>query len=115
MSEPAGRANPLVRPFVLTQGRTRSQRRDLRVETLLRRTDLEAASALLPEQQAMLDRCIEPRSVAEVAADLGLVLGVVAVIADDLVTAGYLEVHHTDPVEIELDALTRMIERVRSI
>jgi len=43
------------------------------------------------------------------------VLGVVAVIADDLITAGYLEVHHTDPVEIELDALTRMIERVRSI
>ena len=40
---------------------------------------------------------------------------VVAVIADDLITAGYLEVHHTDPVEIELDALTRMIERVRSI
>ena len=107
--------NPLVRPFVLTQGRTRSERRDLRVETLLRRTAVEAPDTLLPEQVAMLRGCAEPRSVAEVAADLGLVLGVVSVVADDLITAGYLEVHHTDPVEIELDALTRMIERVRSI
>ena len=107
--------NPLVRPFVLTRGRTRSARRDLRVETLLRSTGADVPESFLPEQLAMLRVCREPRSVAEVAAELGLVLGVVSVIADDLIHDGHLEVHHTDPVEIELDALTRMIERVRSI
>ena len=56
-------------------------------------------------------RSRSPRSPAE----LDLVLGVATIIADDLIAAGFLEVHHTDPVDIELDALTRMIERVRSI
>jgi hypothetical protein len=42
-------------------------------------------------------------------------LGVATIIAGDLLTAGLLEVHHTDPVDIELDALTRMIEKVRAI
>ena len=44
-----------------------------------------------------------------------LVVGVVAVIAGDLIATGLLDVHHTDPVEIELDMLTKMIERVRAI
>ncbi len=50
----------------------------------------------------MLAGACEPLSVAEVAAKLHLVVGVVAVIADDLIAAGLLDVHHTDPVEIEL-------------
>ena len=36
-------------------------------------------------------------------------------LADDLISAGLLDVHHTDPVEIELSMLTKMIERVRAI
>jgi len=32
-----------------------------------------------------------------------------------LVHAGYLETTYSDPVELELDALTRMIERVRAL
>jgi hypothetical protein len=43
------------------------------------------------------------------------VLGVVTVIAGDLIEAGLLQVHQTDPVEIELDALTRMLERVKNL
>jgi hypothetical protein len=63
----------------------------------------------------MLRCCTEPLSVAEVANRLGLVVGVVTVIAGDLIAADLLAVHHTDPVEIELDMLTKMIERVRAI
>ena len=33
------------------------------------------------------------------------------ILADDLISAGLLDVHHTDPVEIELSMLTKMIER----
>jgi hypothetical protein len=67
------------------------------------------------EQEELLRLCQEPQSVAEVAAKLHLVVGVVPVIAGDLIAAGLLDVHHTDPVEIELDMLTKMIERVRAI
>ena len=107
--------NDRVRPFVMTGGRVKAERRDLRVETLLQTTADADPSRLAPEQVAILRACLAPRSVAEVAATCGLVLGVVTVLAGDLVDEGKLQVHHTDPVEIELDALTRMLERVKEL
>ena len=70
---------------------------------------------LTPEQEAIVFACARPRSLAEVGAECGLVLGVVTVLAGDLIADGVLQVHHTDPVEIELDALTRMLDRVREL
>lgn len=104
-----------VRPFIMTGGRTRAERRDLRVETMLQASVDDIPFDLPSEQEELLRLCQEPQSMAEVGAKLHLVLGVVAVIAGDLIAAGYLDVHHTDPVEIELDMLTKMIERVRAI
>jgi hypothetical protein len=104
-----------VRPFIMTGGRTRAERRDLRVETMLNASVDEIPFDLPSEQEKILLLCREPQSVAEVAAKLHLVVGVVTVIAGDLIAAGLLDVHHTDPVEIELDMLTKMIERVRAI
>ena len=104
-----------VRPFIMTGGRTRAERRDLRVETMLQASVSEIPRDLPSEQVDLLHACREPQSVAEVAAKLHLVTGVVAVIAGDLIATGLLDVHHTDPVEIELDMLTKMIERVRAI
>ena len=37
------------------------------------------------------------------------------ILAADLVVGGQMELHQTDPVEIELDVLSRMIERVRAL
>lgn len=113
MSEAPG--HDFVRPFIMTGGRTRAARRDLRVETMLQ-TKVEVIPLGLPsEQEALLRTCLEPLSVAEVANRLGLVVGVVTVVAGDLIAAEMLTVHHTDPVEIELDMLTKMLERVRAI
>ena len=103
-----------VRPFIMTGGRTRAERRDLRVETLLQTVATDPGD-LPPEQSRILQVCETPTSVAEVAASLHLVLGVVTVIAGDLIDAGLIQVHQTDPVEIELDALTRMLERVKNL
>jgi hypothetical protein len=99
----------------MTGGRTRSGRRDLRIETILESTAAPVSAAFPSEQRAIVELCKEPQSVAEVSAKLGLVVGVVTIIAGDLIAAGLLRVHHTDPVEIELDMLTKMIERVRAI
>lgn len=117
MSEPdeAHGGHDFVRPFIMTGGRTRAERRDLRVETMLQASVADMPLGLPSEQEELLQLCREPQSVAEVAAKLHLVLGVVAVIAGDLIATGLLDVHHTDPVEIELDMLTKMIERVRAI
>lgn len=105
----------LVRPYIMTGGRTRAQRRDLRVETLLHTRSGHVPPYLPDEQQLVLDECHQVMSVAEVASHLHLVVGVVMILADDLISAGLLDVHHTDPVEIELSMLTKMIERVRTI
>lgn len=105
----------LVRPFIMTGGRTRAERRDLRLETMLQTTVERLPMDLHSEQEQVLRLCSEPLSVAEVAAKLDLVVGVVSVIAGDLIARELLDVHHTDPVEIELDMLTKMIERVRAI
>jgi hypothetical protein len=107
--------NDRVRPFVMTGGRVKADRRDLRVETLLQATAGVDPSRLTPEEAAIVGACAGPRSVAEVAAGCGLVLGVVTVLASDLIAEGKLKVHHTDPVEIELDALTRMLDRVKEL
>ena len=117
MNQPVspGSGHDFVRPFIMTGGRTRTDRRDLRVETMLQsKVDL-VPMGLHSEQEQVLRLCAEPQSVAEVASKLGLVVGVVTVIAGDLITQELLDVHHTDPVEIELDMLTKMIERVRAI
>jgi hypothetical protein len=104
-----------VRPFIMTAGRTRTERRDLRLETMLRALVEQPPMDLPSEQEELLLLCAEPQSIAEAAAKLGLVVGVVQVIAGDLIARELIEVHHTDPVEIELDMLTKMIERVRAI
>ena len=105
----------MVRPFIMTGGRTRPERRDLRLETVLHTAPGVDVSTYSSEQAAILNACRQPQSVAEVAAALGLVVSVVSILAADLVAAGVLDVHQTDPVEIELDMLLRMIERVRAL
>ena len=107
-------ANDFVRPFVLTGGRTRSRDTSLRMETMVQTVN-DAPGSLTFEHARIVDYCWEPRSIAEVAAEILAPLGVAIVLVGDLVEAGCLETTYSDPVEIELDALTRMIERVRAL
>ena len=67
------------------------------------------------EQAAILAAAATPISVAELSARLRLPTAVVAIVVEDLLAIEAVRVHQTDPVEIELSALTRMIERVRSL
>jgi hypothetical protein len=111
---PRGTPQDFVRPFVITGGRTRAADTSLRMETMVQtvgkpRDDLDF------EKARIVDCCYEPVSIAEIAAELGVPLGVAMVIVSDLVDDGCLETTYSDPVEIELSALTRMIERVRAL
>jgi uncharacterized protein DUF742 len=107
-------AHDFVRPFVMTGGRTRTNDASLRVETMVQTVN-DDRTHLTFEHARIVDACWEPRSIAELAAELGMPLGVAMVVVGDLVEAGCLETSYSDPVEIELSALTRMIERVRAL
>ena len=109
---PRGAAQDFVRPFVITGGRTRAADTSLRMETMVQ-TVGRPRDDLNFEKARIVDECYEPISIAEIAAGLGVPLGVAMVIVGDLVDDGCLET--TDPVEIELSTITRMIERVRAL
>ena len=111
---PSFKGHDVVRPYVMTGGRTRTARRDLRVETMLATVVGARGEGLTAEQAALLEACRTPMALAEASARLGLVVSVTAILAGDLVAEGLLEVHQTNPVEIELDMLNRMIEAVRT-
>ncbi|GAB3004862.1 FAD-binding protein [Amycolatopsis acidiphila] len=50
-----------------------------------------------PEAKALLSRCHDPTSIAELAAGLGLPLGVVRVLLTDLIEAGLVTAYQLDP------------------
>ncbi|MFD7407593.1 DUF742 domain-containing protein [Streptomyces sp. NPDC059866] len=95
-------AGPVVRPYAMTRGRTShaaQHRLDLIavVVTEPHADDPEADPALSPEHVDIVALCREaPQSVAELAAELNLPIGVVRVLIGDLVDAELI--HVTRPV-----------------
>jgi hypothetical protein len=104
---------PLVRPYALTGGRTRPSV-ELAVEALVSTTysGTLAESRLPRERAAIIQLCMETRSVAEVAAHLKVPLGVarvlVADMADDLLVRVY------EPQSLDEAAHVALLERVLS-
>ena len=81
-------AGPLVRPYTVTRGRTRTAQPELDMITLvvaLQRPEPRVAARLDPEHLEILARCQRPTSVAEVAAALHLPLSVVKILISDLI------------------------------
>ncbi len=111
---PRATAQDFVRPFVITGGRTRAADSSLKMETMVQ-TVGKPRDDLSFEKARIVDFSYEPISIAEIAAQLSVPLGVAMVLVGDLVDDGCLETTYSDPVEIELSALTRMIERVRAL
>jgi hypothetical protein len=105
----------LIRPFIMTGGRTATTRPGLRWETLIEVLGDRSRLAKTTEQRAVLSLAGRPISIAELSAYMHLPTQVVAILVGDLLDTGAIRIHQTDPVEIELSALTRMIERVRAL
>ena len=95
-------AGPVVRPYAMTRGRTTSpgqHRLDLIavVVTEPHADDPDADTMLSPEHVDIVDLCRDtPQSIAELAAELDLPIGVVRVLIGDLVAGEF--VHVTRPV-----------------
>ncbi|RAJ28644.1 uncharacterized protein DUF742 [Kitasatospora sp. SolWspMP-SS2h] len=87
-------AEPLIRPFAMTGGRTRP-RYELALEALVSAAvDQARMATLLPEHQRICALCSsDVKSVAEISALLGLPLGVARILVADLAEAGLVAIH----------------------
>ncbi len=104
----------LVRPFVITGGRTRHATVHMRVEALVVSTGSVPARDLQFEHAAIVEVCASPVSVAEVAARVGVPLGVAQILVGDLAEAGLVQVHEARQVATPA-LLLRMIDAVRAL
>ncbi|OAR24612.1 hypothetical protein A8W25_19765 [Streptomyces sp. ERV7] len=97
-------AGPLVRPYAMTGGRTEPAAGGIRLDFIAlvsMAADAPGAaeeSLLGPEHRSLLALCrTETQSVAELAADSDLPVGVVRVLIGDLLEAGHISVHRPVP------------------
>lgn len=117
VSDPSPVPGPrtLVRPYVLTRGRTRS-RRNLAVEALVKANARDPrwnSPQVKGEFRIVRSLCLYPRSVAEVAATLSVPLGVARILLDDLAELGLVTIHAPQRKEDGRPAIALM-ERVLS-
>jgi hypothetical protein len=80
------------RPYLLTGGRTGGGTAGVGIETVLIRDQsaIPRQTSWSSEMSMIIAACDQPVAVAEVAARVGLPIGVVQVLSGDLVTAGVL-------------------------
>jgi len=87
-------AGPVVRPYALTGGRTRPQGQsiDLLATVLTTHAGVYSDLQLEPEYQAVVRHCRRPKSVADLASDLDLPLGVVRILVSDMRENGLITI-----------------------
>jgi hypothetical protein len=114
-------AGPLVRPFAIARGRTRPDRHDLDMITLViasGRSGPHGGTGDRSEYARILRVSRHPVSVAEVAAALDLPIVVVKVLLGDLIDSGEL-LHRSPPrngrPESDPHVLQAVLDVVRSL
>lgn len=107
-------AATVVRPYTLTSGRTKASV-DLEIETLVSSKVPPAGQSAVArvEHRSIVRMCTRPRSVAEVAAGIGVPLGVAKVLIGDLADAGLIAVHRS-AAPTDRTARLQLMERVLS-
>ncbi|MER7166927.1 DUF742 domain-containing protein [Micromonospora sp. NPDC000207] len=103
----------VVRPFLLTGGRTRPVQDGLRVETILSAQPAALSAPLRFEARRIVELCQRPTSVADVAVGLRVPLGVTRVLVADLLTEGYLR--REEQGELSVAMIERIRDRVRAL
>jgi hypothetical protein len=101
---------------VLTGGRTRGDT-DLPVEAVVVTERYALPAGAAPEVVAIVDLCTTPSSIVEIAARLGLALGVVRVLVGDLAQERVLAVGVTasDRLDERVRVLERLLDGVRDL
>jgi hypothetical protein len=103
----------IIRPFLLTGGRTRPAREDLRIETLVQAVPEVSTAQLRFEARQIVDLCQRPTSVAEISAVMRLPLGVVRILVSDLTAHGAVDLVQSETLSVQL--IERIRDRVRAL
>lgn len=111
-AQPPRRPPRLVRPYVITSGRTSAPGERLALDAAVeaRRTPDELDRAAGPEARRIVDLCRAPVALAELAARLMLPVGAVRVLVGDLTSVGAVAV--VEPIEREAATNVRLLERL---
>jgi hypothetical protein len=109
-------ANPWVRPYILTGGRTQTRKHPyLHTLVSVDRYDETASARLLPEARRLYERAaVGVQSVAELSAHCQVSLGVTRVLVEDLAAADMVRVNDdalSEPPDHHL--LSRVIAGLR--
>lgn len=106
----------LVRPFLLTKGRTRSSGVPVVMESLVDRCAIDDNTyrRLDRTNRDIFDLLSERLSAAEISAKLKLPLGVICVLVGDMGGDGVLQVHKAADIGDE-QLLRRLIDGVRAL
>jgi hypothetical protein len=109
----------LVRPYMLTRGRTSSSLGvfELHAPALALVTPDQLARTASPEDRRIIELCQTPMSVAELSARLPAPVGVVRVLVGDLVVGRVLHVRQIEDRAEHRDVqlLERLLEGIRAI
>jgi hypothetical protein len=102
----------VIRPFLLTGGRTRAQD-GLNVESLIQAAPGARSAPLRFEARQIVELCQQATSVAELAAGLRVPLGVVRVLVSDLIADGSVVLVQREELSVQL--IERIRDRVRAL
>ena len=109
----------LVRPYMLTRGRTSSSLGvfELHAPALALITPEQLGRGATPEDRRIVELCQTPTSVAELSARLGMPVGVLRVLVGDLVVARMVHVRQSEDQAEHRDVrlLERLLEGIRAI
>jgi hypothetical protein len=110
-------AGPLVRPYAVTGGRTRIDRYNLDLITLVVAIDPEAHIGLVgPDHARVLRACAHPSSVAEVSARLDVPLGVAKILISDLIERNFVIFRSGwQPDAPDLDMMRKVLDGIRNL
>jgi hypothetical protein len=102
-----------VRPFMVTEGRTHPLQEGLRVETMVHARPAALSAPLRFEKRRVVELCQMPLSLAEIAAGVGVPIGVARVLVADLSAANL--VSFAEPTELPTDVIERIRDLVRAL
>lgn len=103
----------VIRPFMVTGGRTRPLQDGLRIESMVSAWPAALSAPLRFELRRIVELCQQPRSVAEIAVALGVPLGVARVLIADLLASGLVRAEESS--ELSIDIIERIRDRVRAL
>ncbi|MGF1598839.1 MAG: DUF742 domain-containing protein [Acidimicrobiales bacterium] len=104
----------LVRPYLITGGRTRATSAELSIETIVTTADKCPVDDLGLERRRIAELCHEPRSIAEVAGRLDVPLAVARILVSELAAGGFVVAHGTVSDQ-DVTLLEELIEGIRGL